>query len=276
MKIEKPTIFISHTATDEPIASILKAEIDRVFAHGVSVFASSVPGVMRPGSDWLNSIKENLDKTKAIVVLITPVSIDRPWIWFEVGASWFRTSEGECRMYPLCAPEIEFSELPEPLRRLQALSLGKAKHIRLFFQTLCDQFGFGDMSGFKGSTIKSRLPKYDELQLDNKDLETGTIYTGPYAGYSSVELKEILDENYLYRAREDYGLYHALSKDRTSNIFAGELIHYRELDERLKLPLGTSKKYLKEVAERYSLTVSQEWENSVRFVLWEQFDPGRS
>ena len=85
MKIEKPVIFISHAATDEPIANILKAELDRVFANGVYVFASSVPGVMKPGSDWLNSIKENLDKAKAVVVLVTPTSINRPWIWFEVG-----------------------------------------------------------------------------------------------------------------------------------------------------------------------------------------------
>lgn len=179
-------------------------------------------------------------------------------------------------MYPLCAPEIEFSELPEPLRRLQALSLGKAGDIKLFFQALCDQFGFGDMKGFKGSTIKSRLPKYDELQLDNRDLETGTIYTGPYAGYSSVELKEILDEDYLYPQRKHYGMFESVSESRTSSIFSGELIHYRELDERLKLPPGTSKKYLKEVAKRYFLEVSQEWENSVRFALREEFDPWRS
>ena len=178
MKIEKPVIFISHAATDEPIANVLKAEVDRVFANGVYVFASSVPGVMTPSSDWLNSIKENLDKAKAVVVLVTPTSINRPWIWFEVGASWSKMSDGQGTIYPLCAPEIEFSELPEPLNRLQALSLGKAEHIKLFFQTLCDQFGFGNMKGFKGSAIKSRLPKYSELKLDSKDLNTGTIYAG--------------------------------------------------------------------------------------------------
>lgn len=268
MKIEKPVIFVSHAATDKPIAEILKAEINRVFANGVYVFASSVPGVMKPGSDWLNSVKENLDKAKAVVVLITPVSINRPWIWFEVGASWFKMTEGKGKIYPLCAPEIEFSELPEPLSRLQALSLGKAEHIKLFFQTLCDQFGFGNMKGFKGSAIKSRLPKYTELKLDSKDLDTGTIYTGPYGGYSSNELKEVLDEEYLYKE------YHNYTEDiilfyryRDKSIFMGKLIHYRALDEKLKLPPGTSKKYLKEVATRYDLEPYHEWENSIRFVL---------
>ena len=79
-QIEKPTIFISHAVTDEPIATILKAEIDRVFARGVTVFASSIPGTVKPGSDWLRGIRENLDAALAVAVLITPILINRPWI----------------------------------------------------------------------------------------------------------------------------------------------------------------------------------------------------
>jgi hypothetical protein len=134
MQIEKPVVFVSHAATDQPFAIILKAEIDRVFANGVHVFASSVPGVIMPGADWLEAVKGGLESAKAVVVLITPVSINRPWIWFEVGASWSKTLEGSGRIYPLCAPEIDFSELPEPLNRLQALSLGKAEHVRSCFR----------------------------------------------------------------------------------------------------------------------------------------------
>jgi hypothetical protein len=140
MPIDKPVIFISHAATDRPIAEILKSEIDRVFANGVYVFASSVPGIVKPGADWLHDIRENLEKATAVVVLITPVSINRPWIWFEVGAYWSRLQTGSGRIYPLCAPEIDLSDLPEPLNRLQALSLGKADHVKLFFQELCDRF----------------------------------------------------------------------------------------------------------------------------------------
>jgi hypothetical protein len=266
MQIEKPIVFISHAATDQPIANILKAEIDRVFANGVYVFASSVPGVVKPGADWLNEIKENLEEAKAVVVLITPVSINRPWIWFEVGASWFRMLEGSGRIYPLCAPEVDFSDLPEPLNRLHALSLGKAEHVKLFFQTLCDQFGFGNMKGFKGSAITKRLPKYSDLKIDRNDLKTGTIYSGPYEGYSDDELKEVLDEDYVYKEWHKFTRAPELSLRGRSNIFAGRLIHYHELDERLELPLGTSKRLLKEVAARHKLTPDQEWENCIRFV----------
>jgi hypothetical protein len=200
-RIAKPTVFISHAVTDEPIAAIIKAEIDRVFAEGVRVFVSSIPGTITPGSDWLKSIRKNLNAASAVIVLITPVSINRPWIWFEVGASWSRMETDEGRIYPLCVPEIDLGDLPPPLNRLQALSLGKAADVRELFSTLTKQFGFGTMKGFKGSTIKSKLPSYPSLKVAESDITSGTLYTGPYEGYSDDELKEVLDENYVGKAR---------------------------------------------------------------------------
>jgi hypothetical protein len=101
------------------------------------------------------------------------------------------------RIYPLCVAEINLGELPEPLGRLQALSLGKAEHIKLFFSTLVEQFGFGSMKGFKATTIKSRLPKYGDLKVAEVDVASGTLYSGPYAGYSDEELQEVLVDNFV-------------------------------------------------------------------------------
>jgi hypothetical protein len=57
----KPTVFLSHAVTDEPIAKVIHDEIRRIFANGVNVFASSVPGVVKPGKDWLKEIRVNLE-----------------------------------------------------------------------------------------------------------------------------------------------------------------------------------------------------------------------
>lgn len=272
-RIAKPTLFISHATTDVPIATIIKVEIDRVFGKGVIVYASSIPGTIRPGSDWLQSVQENLDAASAVAVLITPVSINRPWIWFEVGASWSRMEADQGRIYPLCVPEIDLGELPEPLSRLQALSLGKADHIKQFFAALTDQFGFGNMRGFKGSAIKSRLPKYGELKVAEADVSSGTLYTGPYEGYSPEELQEVLDENFVGREWENYAKYTALFHGPRQSLFTGKLIHYRQVDEDLSLPPGTAKRYLVDVvAKRYPALVSQRWENAVRFQFFEDED----
>jgi hypothetical protein len=269
--IEKPTVFLSHAATDEPIAALLHAEINRIFANGVNVFTSSVPGVVRPGADWLRSIRTNLEQARAVIVLITPISINRPWIWFEVGASWSRMEQGEGRILPVCVPEIEKSELPEPLGRLQALSLGKAAETRLLFQTLIDHFDFGTVKGYRHANIKAKLPPYPDLRVADADIHAGELYTGPYEAYSDPELEEVIDERYVLPAWREYGnrnlFGHVLESSHWRNyLFTEKLVHFRDLDNTLGLPPGTSKRLLvKVVTKRYPGEVAQQTENTVRF-----------
>jgi len=119
-KITKPTLFVSHASSDAEFANSVKQEIEKVFANGVSVFCTSSPGTIPVGVDWLSDIEQKLDVAQAVIAIITPVSIERPWLWFEIGATWSKGRSGDCRIYPLCAPEIDMAQLPSPLDRLQA------------------------------------------------------------------------------------------------------------------------------------------------------------
>ena len=262
---EKPVIFISHASTDKFVANILKQEIEVVFGDGVEVFVSSIPGSIEPGSDWLNGIQKKLDDATIVIVLITPISINRPWIWFEIGASWLKMIEKKRKIYPLCAPEIELSSLPEPLSRLQAISLGKAEDIKLFFKSLRDVFGFGEIKDLKIARIKSNLPKtWSQLKIDEKDLDVGTIYAGPYQGYSDDELQEIISQDYFIPIFKQYEFLGDLIKDEIT-ISRVKLLHFNRIDEKLQLPPGTAKKFLIEVAARFNLRPAQIGENSVMF-----------
>lgn len=69
---EKAVVFLSHAVTDAPIARVIHDEIRRVFADGVTVYASSVPGAVRPGEDWLESIRTNLSAAEGVIVVIAP------------------------------------------------------------------------------------------------------------------------------------------------------------------------------------------------------------
>ena len=158
-------MFLSHAAADAPLVRVIRDEIDRTFARGIDVFASSVPGQVAPGGDWLNNINTRLAQSKAVIVLSTPASLERPWIWFEVGASWSRMerAKGKVRILPVCVPEVDTASLPEPLCRLQAMSLGNPVETRLLFQELIDLFGFGTLEHFRYATIKENLPRYPAL-----------------------------------------------------------------------------------------------------------------
>jgi len=271
--IDKPTVFLSHAATDEPIARVIHGEIERIFARGVTVFTSSVPGVVRPGADWLQAIRVNLDKAHAVIVLITPVSINRPWIWFEVGASWSRMEQGEGVILPVCVPEINKGDLPEPLNRLEALSLGKAAETRLLFSTLKDQFQFGSLRGFSHAKIKARLPKYPDLRVAESDLQSGALYTGPFEGYSEDELAEVIDERFVLPAWRSYTgrFLSSAAQDWRQYLFTQQLVHFRDVDKRIQLPPGTAHALLVEVVtERYPAKVAKLTDNTVRFMAEER------
>lgn len=269
-KIEKPTVFISHAVTDAPIAEILHDEIDRIFAGGVQIFASSVPGVIEPGADWLKGIRESLSAATAVLVIVSPTSLNRPWVWFEVGASWSKMEDGDGKIIPVCVPEIDKGSLPEPLGRLQAMSLASAGETKEIFLSLIDQFDFGKLGKFRHSAIKSRLPTYADLPVADADLRSGTIYSGPYEGYSDEEL---------YLVVNDVIVKPNWSPDNDSpragdRVFDDHLLHFRQLDEEFELPPGTAKRFLGQVVTKnYPYQVKQETANTIRFKAgsWEDY-----
>lgn len=266
-QIKKPTLFISHASSDAEFANAVKQEVEKVFANGISVFCTSSPGAIPVGVDWLSDIEQKLGVAQAVIAILTPVSIERPWLWFEIGATWSKGRSGDCRIYPLCAPEVELNQLPSPLDRLQALSMGKAADLKLLFFTLINQFGFGKISSFRATNISSRIPKYKDVKIVESDLIEKIFYSGRYSGYEDIELSEVIDTLLFApdeKKRDDFDW---ANKNREDLIQNGKLIHFREIDRTLSLPPGTSKRLLNSVASRYGLKPDMETDNIVRYML---------
>jgi hypothetical protein len=143
------------------------------------------------------------------------------------------------------------------------MSLGSAAETRAVFQSLIDQFEFGRIKGFRHASIKAKLPKYTDLKVADEDLASGAIYDGPYEGYSDAELMEVLEEEI---ARPDWYDLRNHRAQALTNLFRGQLLHFRHLDSEYHLPPGTSKRLLEEVVvERYPAAVRLETDNTIRF-----------
>ena len=264
---QKPVVFISHASTDGVFANAVKDEIEKVFADGVAVFSTSSSGAIRAGSDWLAEIESRLERAQAVIAIVTPVSIERPWLWFEVGATWIKGRQQKLKIYPLCAPEVNPGQLPSPLDRLQALSMGKAADLKLLFQGLIEQFGFGRIGTFKATNITSRIPKYKTVKVNEVDLNDYVLYSGKYTGYDDDTLMEVIDTEFLTPDEDRFLAFGSASlyTNREDLIHNGKLLHFRKIDRRLELPPGTAKRLLKNVATRYGLVPLYENENVIRF-----------
>lgn len=81
------SVFISHAHVDRGIAEGLKALFDAITSHSVAVWYSSDtrPGRGLEPGDWRRQIWERIADAKAILVLLSPQSNERPWLVWESG-----------------------------------------------------------------------------------------------------------------------------------------------------------------------------------------------
>lgn len=125
------SIFLSHASVDRPLAEYFRSEIVRL-APQRHVFISSLPGVIPAGKEWFTEIGDNLKMASGYVVLLTPNSVNRPWVWFETGAAWMSGRP----FVPVLAGGLRAEDVPPPLSMLQLLRTERHDEAQLMFTTL--------------------------------------------------------------------------------------------------------------------------------------------
>ena len=82
----KPRIFLSHISSDATIAQALADVIKRAFAGAIECWFSSdqsPAGGLAPGDEWYAKLHEQLGHAESVFAIVTPSSIQRPWIFWE-------------------------------------------------------------------------------------------------------------------------------------------------------------------------------------------------
>jgi len=123
-------LFLSHAAVDAAMALGLADEIRS--RAGLEVFVASQPGQIQTGERWMQAIESKLQTGDAYLILLTPRSVERPWVWFEVGSVWF----AERRILPVTGGGLHPSDVPYPLGSRQILDLTSVDDVRQLFRDL--------------------------------------------------------------------------------------------------------------------------------------------
>lgn len=266
---EKPVVFISHaTSTDKHLAEVLKNQLEYSLSSiKPEIFVSSTPEAIDIGTRWFDTVIEKLKTAKALILLITPQSVERHWVWFELGFFWSQARE---HIYPLYVPTVK--SIPHPLSEIQAKSLSNLNELEVFLNKLHNQFGIipENAGAFYIDEIIAAANEY----LGQGSQNQPSIDIGSREGYSDEALAEMITE-YIEQQRLRYG--HSLRvRDLIGNfepnLFTGALIDFNKLDIDLQIPPGASKRLLKLVAARQGLIPKVETENNIRFEYKSEFD----
>lgn len=78
-------VFVSHSGRDTWVAKQVAREIETC---GATPFLDEAE--IEIGADFEEEILGFLEKADELVVLLTPWSLDRPYVWAELGAAWGR------------------------------------------------------------------------------------------------------------------------------------------------------------------------------------------
>lgn len=140
-------IFLSHIHEESALARLVKHALEEEFSGFVEVFVSSDGTSITAGSNFLKRIEDGLLGCIGAIYLISPTSVKRNWINFELGAVWIRNimnqrdGKSEIPTLPVCHSGMTPNELPAPLNNLNGINANQASQLEFAFRSLQSAVG---------------------------------------------------------------------------------------------------------------------------------------
>lgn len=162
VQAESTRVFLSHSSRDRSLAEYIEDIIESA-DQTFQIFRSSRPGAIPIGEDWLGCIRRELAAAHYYIVLVTYESLERPWIWFEMGAGWISAG----RLIPVAAGISDLSAIPNPLSGIQIARLEIPDEAREAFATL--GLRLTDPAGFSARIRELTAPAGEVDEEDAED-----------------------------------------------------------------------------------------------------------
>lgn len=143
-------IFISLTEHDKPIAEALGEAFSQVFGEDLLEVKFSpsrqVGATILSGEDWFRWIVERVKACHFALILVTPASVNKPWILWEAGAvagAALALSEGDMRKVRPMVYQVPTELIPSPIRdsKAQFRRGDNADDFRLMLDEMFDELG---------------------------------------------------------------------------------------------------------------------------------------
>jgi hypothetical protein len=127
-------VFISYYSDEEADAEDITNHLEATFhKYNLKVFMASRWDSIAPGDDWENKIINAVNEANLLLVLMSFDALTRPWINFEIGVAWAKSTP----ILFLCHNGMDPNALPRPYGSLQAINLnGKTHEDKL--KQICD------------------------------------------------------------------------------------------------------------------------------------------
>ena len=125
-------VFISHSTSDTWVAQQIAGHVQRC---GAGTFLDQAN--IQHGDDFENEILKAADDCNELLVLLTPWSVNRPYVWLEIGVFWGNRKRIVGILHGVTSKDLAADEkTPVVLKRIDLLDINK---IDSYFAQLRDR-----------------------------------------------------------------------------------------------------------------------------------------
>jgi len=160
--------FLSHFSGDKVIAEIVAKLLHRLSLQQLLPWYSSDSsenGGLKPGNIWFNEILERISQSKAVITILTPNSIGRPWIYFESGIA--QALDG-CELVPV-SMGIKRDEIAAPLGLYQCYQLTDYNSLKEFISKVLNKFDVVFDEELARHVLVTAIKELSKIEFDQKD-----------------------------------------------------------------------------------------------------------
>ncbi len=183
--------FISHYNGDKNIAEIFSNTLRRITLEQISPwFSSDSYEGLKPGNIWFNNILSKLEDSKAVVALLTPNSLNRPWIYFESGIA---QALEDCDVIPICIGVGRDSILP-PLGLYQCYQLNDYRSAVELFSKLLSLFDIKFDEEMSRLVLERMIAQISHISFES---ESDNKESRPDVETMIQDLKSHLDKRFI-------------------------------------------------------------------------------
>ena len=247
------SLFLSHSHDDAALAEVLTQLVENCFPGHIQVKVSSAApseGGIAAGSEWPDWINDQVRSSMFTAVLLTPNSLNKPWLMWEAGAvSGVSLAMGKPSAVIPIVYRLSMEQVPSPLRSRQAALGEDGNSIIRVLETLKQSLSHLPERNFR-KFVDDSVPPY------LKEVSRVLADTPPPLTESAIH--EWLDRISYFERSDRRSEIHQLHRAMV-NVFApGDNAFKTPLDVRLHRRLGDIYLFAKrpvEASEQYELAL---------------------
>ncbi|MBK7378739.1 MAG: toll/interleukin-1 receptor domain-containing protein [Ignavibacteriales bacterium] len=242
----KPILFISHVHEDALIAKKMKSWLDDKLAKSLDIFVSSDKSESLPaGTDWWDEIRSKLKASKIIIALITKRSINRSWIFFEIGGGYFQS----IIILPLLIG-INKDDIKSPLNQITYLDISN----KIDFENFCSQI----LTRFDLKTNLFNEDILNELKNLDKEIHSKSQISLSANETLSKDKRNIVSDTDALNILESW----MGKRSKSQNT---EVMFFSQIDNELNFDSGTTKRLIVTAANRWHYEPVRQAEETILF-----------